>query len=66
MKRDNPDYSIVDITLNSEKSPGDQRRLAVILTTMKDYQLTLEWKAHNNNNNNNDKYQIGKRQAIIA
>ena len=34
-----PNYNIVKIGRNSEKRPGDLRRLAV--TPVKDYQLTL-------------------------
>ena len=33
-----PDYSIVKIGQNSEKGPGNLRRLVVILTPMKDPQ----------------------------
>ena len=36
--------SIVKISQNIEKSPGDLRRLAVTQTPVKDYQLTLVWK----------------------
>ena len=39
--RDFPDYSIVEVGQNSEKSPGDLRRLAVTRTPVKNYQLTL-------------------------
>ena len=38
------DNSIHDIGHNTEKSPGDLRRLAVTQTPMKDHQLTLMWK----------------------
>ena len=41
MSRDHPDYSIVDNSQNTEKSPGDLRRLAVTQTPVKDHQLTL-------------------------
>ena len=37
---DYPDYSI-KIGQNTEKSPGDLKRLAVTQTTVKDHQLTL-------------------------
>ena len=43
---DHPDYSIIKIGQNTEKSPGYLRRLAVTQTPVKDHQLTL--------NNNND------------
>ena len=35
------DYSITKIGQNTEKSPGDLRRLAVIQYSMKNHQLTL-------------------------
>ena len=38
---DNPNYYIIENSQNSEKSPGDLRRLAVIQTPVKDHQLTL-------------------------
>ena len=42
MSGDHPNYSIVEIGKNTEKSPRDQRRLAVTQTAVKDYQLTRE------------------------
>ena len=36
---EHPNYSIIKIGQNTEKSSGDLRRLAVIQTTMKNYQL---------------------------
>ena len=41
---DNPNYSLVEIGQNTEKSTGDLRRLAVTQTPMKDHQITLMWK----------------------
>ena len=38
---DNQSYSIVENGQNTEKSPGDLRRLAVTQTPVKDHQLTL-------------------------
>ena len=38
---DRPNYSIVKIGQNTEKSPGDLGRLAVTQTPVKDYKLTL-------------------------
>ena len=38
---DTPDYSIIMIGQNTEKSPGDLRRLAVTLTPVKNPRLTL-------------------------
>ena len=38
---DHQNYSIVENGQNTENSPGDLRRLAVIETPWKDHQLTL-------------------------
>ena len=38
---DHPNYSIIENGQNTEKSPIDLRRLAVIQTPVKDHQLTL-------------------------
>ena len=38
---DNPNYSIVEMGLNTEKSPGDLRRLSVTQTPVEIDQLTL-------------------------
>ena len=38
---DPPNYSTIENGQNTEKSPGDLRRLAVTQTPVKDYQLTL-------------------------
>ena len=59
--RDHPNYSIVEIGQNTEKSIGELRRLAVTQTPVKDHQLTLmrkTCKEFNNNNNNNKERQI--------
>ena len=42
-----PNYSIIEIDQNTENSPEDLRRLAVIHSSMKDYQLTLVRKTKN-------------------
>ena len=42
---DCPNYSIFENGQNTEKSPGDLRRLAVTQTPEKDHQLKLKWKA---------------------
>ena len=42
--RDHPNYSIVKIGQNTEKSPVDLKRLAITQTPVKDDQLTLVWK----------------------
>ena len=47
-----PNDIIIKICQNTEKSPGDLRRLAVTQTPVKDYQLM--WKTLKNSNNNND------------
>ena len=41
---DHPNYSITKIGLNTEKSPGDLRRLAITRTPEEDHQLMLVWK----------------------
>ena len=41
---DHPNYNTFEIGQNTEKSPGDLRRIAVTQTSVKDYQLTLMWK----------------------
>ena len=38
---DHTNYYIIEIGQNTEKSPGDSRRLAVTQTHLKDHQLTL-------------------------
>ena len=43
--RDNPNYCIVEIGQNTEKSPGGLRRLTVTQTLVKDHQLALEEKS---------------------
>ncbi len=40
-KRDHPNYCIIKIGQNNEKSPEDLRKLAVTQTPVKDHQLTL-------------------------
>ena len=42
---DHPNDMIIENGQNSEKSPGDLRRLAVTQTPVKNHQLTLMWKA---------------------
>ena len=39
--KDNLDYSIIKIGQNTEKSPGDLRRLAVMQTLVRKHQLML-------------------------
>ena len=41
---DRQHYSIIEIGQNSEKSPGNLRRLAVTQTLVGNQRLTLEWK----------------------
>ena len=38
---DHPNYSIIENGQNTEKSPGDLRRLAVSQTPLKDHQMSL-------------------------
>ena len=42
--QDYPNYRIGEFSQNTEKCPGDLRRLAVTQTPVKDHQLTLVWK----------------------
>ena len=44
--RFHPDYSIVEIGQNTDKSPGDLKWLAVTQASVKAIQLTLVWKTH--------------------
>ena len=39
--RDHPDYNIIEIGQNTEKSTGDLRRLPVAQTPVRDHQLML-------------------------
>ena len=39
-----PNYSIIENSQNTEKSPGDLMRRTVTQTPVKDHQLTLMWK----------------------
>ena len=41
---DHADYSIIKIDQNTEKCPGDLKRLAVTQTPVRNHQLTLVWK----------------------
>ena len=41
---DHPNYYIIENGQNTEKCPGDVRRLAVPQTPLKDHQLKLMWK----------------------
>ena len=42
-------YNIIKISQNTEKNPGDQRRLAVTQTPVENYQLMVVWKTHKGN-----------------
>ena len=41
---DNPNYSIVEIGQNTEKSPGDLKRFAITWIPVEVHQLILVWK----------------------
>ena len=43
-RRDHPDYSIIMISQNTEESPGYLRRLSVSQTSVRNHQLTQQWK----------------------
>ena len=45
IRGDHPNYWIIEIGQNTEKSPVNLRRLAVTQTPVRNYQLTLVWKA---------------------
>ena len=45
-----PNNSIIENGQNTEKSPGDLRRLAVTQSSVKDHHLTLLWKTLMSNN----------------
>ena len=42
--RNHLNYSMAEISENTQKSPGDLIRLAVTQSPVKNYQLTLVWK----------------------
>ena len=52
--RDQPDYKIINIGQNTEKSLGDLRKFAITQTPVKNHQLTLEYKALKGVNDNNN------------
>ena len=39
-------YNVVEVGQNTGKSPGDLKRISVIQTPVKYYQLTLVWKTY--------------------
>ena len=41
---DHPNYSIIKIGQNTEKSPGDLRRIAITQTHGRNHKLLLVWK----------------------
>ena len=44
MSGEHSNYCIIEIGQNTEKNPGDLRKLAVIQTSEKNHQLMLMWK----------------------
>ena len=42
---DHPNYSIIKVGQNTEKSPGDLRKLTVTQTPTRNHRLTLVWKS---------------------
>ena len=62
MRGDNPNYSIVEIGKNTEKSPGDLRRLAV---NVKNSQGVNNNNINNNNNDNNNNRSL-ESFAVLA
>ena len=70
---DHPNNSIIENGQNTEKSPGDLRRLAITQSQVKDHQMSLMWKTlmSNNNYNNNRQYNskcrlCGERDEMIS
>ena len=64
--RDHPSNNIIENGQNTEKSPGDLKRLAVTQSPVKDHQLTLMWKTlMSNNNNNNDNIFKRKTESLL-
>ena len=65
--RDHFKYSIVKISLNTEKCPGDLEGLAVTQIHVKDHQLMLARKSRkeysNNNDNNKQMQQISAKRV---
>ena len=55
---ENPNNSSVELGQNTKKSPGDHKRLVVILTSVKDRQLTLKGEKQTKNNKNDDNITI--------
>ena len=51
---DHPNYCIIEIGQNTEKSPGDLWRLVVTQTPVRNLQLTLVWKNLKGGNNSNN------------
>ena len=41
MSEDHPNYSIIEISQNTKKNPGDLRRLTVTQIPIENYQLIL-------------------------
>ena len=52
MKKDHLDYSIVEISQNTQESPGDQTKIVVTRTPLKDNQQTLMRKKNRKKENN--------------
>ena len=50
--RDHPNYSIVEVGQDIEKSLGDLRRLAIAQTSVRNHWLTLVWKTRKGVTNN--------------
>ena len=50
--------AFIQISQNTEESPGDLRRLAVTQIPVWNHQLTLMWKTRKGVNNNNQNFQV--------
>ena len=53
---DHPNYGIIEISQNTEKSPGDLRRLVANQSPDRNHRLMLAWKTLKDVNNNNYYY----------
>ena len=62
---DNSNYCIIEVDQNTEKSPGDLRKLDVTQTPVKDHQLALMWKTQGVNNNNNNDNNNNNKSALL-
>ena len=65
---DHPNNSIIEIGQNTEKSPGDLRRLGINQTLVRNHRLMLVWKTLKGVNNKTTSYTLkrGKVKTSVA